>query len=679
MTSSNSSNNNPNSPSTLGGTSTPPAQPTLTGFPQPTQPPASFTPSPSMMARAFPPQAPPITSPQPPLRLATPVPSAPPPSQRVIDAQAVISARADAQLQVVNARAQAQQDRIAATAAAQADAHQQRMTEQAARDSRAQFNAQQARDRQLTAIDAKQDLADRADARQQARLDAQKAAQDRRLDAQQRTQDKQDARLETRKQMQADRIQAREDAHNRRMEAQSAAKAAQFRQTLQNQIAGGGLTSIAQSLAARNPITAILAGIIGFSGRMAQANTIKQALGNITGGEILSGAFSKLQEVGGKGVQFELPAMQAGATRGMPVFSGAPTDSPVYESIVELSTAVGLPMNQAAALLRDVGAGTRAELSVRDIAGLLASGFAPTGISALGSKTLATGAGGIPEIFQAMGIAQRRGLSNTGITAFAGAAAGFATNRRMAGLGGDMGRAARRAASMDTDLEPAIGTLTRFQSVGLNAAKGLSGFAQGMTDIMLQSYAFEKEGGDIFKAVRRLEDMSESPESMRSAMREMGASRAQIDVALLASGLTTRDVDRGRRSRLAEAAPIDLNVPAADATTLTTSRAVATKGQRDLKELYSTAEGESVASRFAELMRQQSNYQSKVLSKMPTSTQIENIVDKLIRIVEATDFMRVMMNRMGTIGSGPPEKNPDTASGRARLRQDAVTGAKANL
>jgi len=368
--------------------------------------------------------------------------------------------------------------------------------------------------------------------------------------------------------------------------------------------------------------------------------------------------------LGMKGAGFELSALQAGATRGQGIGTGYATNNLSYTSIKALSTSLGVSPSAAASMLRDVGVGTQGELTVDDITGLTVRGFDAAAVSSLGSQLTSAGVGNATTALQTMGVARAQGLSNTGVMSFTQAVTGFAAGRRSQGLDmTDASSVARRARSMilpneaRPSLESNLATLGRFQSVGVNASKGLSGFAAGMSDMMLQAYAFEQEGGDIFKATALLERLSADPVAMREAMKSQGASDEQVDIALLGTQqLTTTDIRRGRRAELGDKAG-RMRTQAGTGKALEASRAVAQKGQRDLEQLYGAdgGQGESVVSRFNTLLKAQTRYQTQVLKKMPTSAQINKIVDKLIGILDATDFLKTLANGIyGT--SAPPLK-----------------------
>jgi hypothetical protein len=435
---------------------------------------------------------------------------------------------------------------------------------------------------------------------------------------------------------------------------------------------GGGGGGGGAGLLASTPLGRIATGLKavgGFVMGQAGSTSINQALQGLPMGGLIAGSLSKLEEMGMKGAEFELSALQAGMTRGLGQGMGYATSNASYSSIRALSNRLGVSPSAAASILRDVGTGTGGELSVEDIAGLTVRGFDPASISALGGQLQGAGVGGAGTVLQTMGIARAQGLNNAQVMSFAQATAGFATGRRMTGLDiTDASMTARRARSMilrdeqSPSLEANLATLGRFQSVGVTASKGLSGFAAGMSDMMLQAYAFEQSGGDIFKATALLEDMSADPVKMREAMKAQGASDEQVDIALLATGqLTTTDIRRGRQAGLGERAGRMRTTVADTRQSLAASRAVAEKGQRDLEQLYGTTGGggESVVSRFNTLLKEQSNYQAAVLKKMPTSTQISNIVQRLTTILETTDFMKsIAMNLYGSKATQPAGNMP---------------------
>lgn len=433
-------------------------------------------------------------------------------------------------------------------------------------------------------------------------------------------------------------------------------------------VGGGG----GAGLLARTPLGRIATGlkmVSGFAMQQAGSTSINQALQGLPMGGLIAGSLSKLEEMGMRGAEFELSALQAGMTRGLGQGMGYATSNASYSSIKALSNRLGVSPSAAASILRDVGTGTGGELSVEDIAGLTVRGFDPASISSLGGQLQGAGVGGAGTVLQTMGIARAQGLNNAQVMSFAQATASFATGRRMTGLDiTDASMTARRARSMilrdeqSPSLEANLATLGRFQSVGVTASKGLSGFAAGMSDMMLQAYAFEQSGGDIFKATAMLEDMSADPVKMRDAMKAQGATDEQVDIALLGTGqLTTTDIRRGRQAGLGERAGRMRTTVADTRQSLAASRAVAEKGQRDLEQLYGTTGGggESVVSRFNTLLKEQSNYQAAVLKKMPTSTQISNIVQRLTNILDATDFIKsVAMNLYGSKPNQPAGNMP---------------------
>lgn len=432
---------------------------------------------------------------------------------------------------------------------------------------------------------------------------------------------------------------------------------------------GGGGGGAGAMLAKRHPLIAGAMAVGGFALSQAGSTSMNQALQGIPIiGGMLAGSFSKLEEMGMKGASFELPALQAGMTRGQGQGTGYATNNASYASIKSLSSLLGISPSASASMLRDVGVGTQGELSITDIAGLTVRGFDASSVSALGGQLRSAGVGGAGTVLQTMGIARAQGLSNAGVMSFAQATAGFATGRRMAGLDiTDASMTARRARSMilpsedRPSLEANLATLGRFQSVGVSASKGLSGFMAGMSEQMLQAYAFERAGGDIFKATAMLEDMSADPVAMREAMKAQGASDEQIDTALLATGqLTTTDIRRGRKAIRGEEVGRMRTGIASTTASLASSRAVAEKGQRDLEQLYGTegGQGESVVSRFNTLLKAQTRYQSEVLKKMPTSAQINKIADKLIGILDATDFIKELATL--TLGGSKSGITPDT-------------------
>lgn len=436
----------------------------------------------------------------------------------------------------------------------------------------------------------------------------------------------------------------------------------------------GGLTFRQRLMTARqNPMVrgvaraALAVGRFAFT--QAGATSINQSLQGLPLGGLIAGSLGKLEELGMKGAGFELSALQAGATRGQGVGTGYATANSSYVSIKALSSSLGVSPSAAASMLRDVGVGTQGELTVDDITGLTVRGFDAAAVSSLGSQMTASGVGNATTALQIMGVARAQGLSNTGVMSFTQAVTGFATGRRSMGLDmTDASSLSRRARSMilpdetRPSLESNLATLGRFQSVGVNASKGLSGFTAGMTDMMLQAYAFEKAGGDVFKATALLEKISDDPVEMRKAMQSQGASDEQVDVALLGTGqLTTTDIRRGQRAGLGERAG-RMRTSVSTGRALAASKAVAEKGQRDLEQLYGASDegGESVVSRFNTLLKAQTRYQAQVLKKMPTSGQINKIVDKLIGILEATDFLKAMAlglyGRTGQTPRAPLEK-----------------------
>ena len=426
---------------------------------------------------------------------------------------------------------------------------------------------------------------------------------------------------------------------------------------------GGGGMGLRQrlALARRHPLGRAMFKVGRFAFTQAGSTSINQALQGLPAGGIIAGALSKLEEIGMRGAEFELAALQSGMTRGLGQGTGYATQNASYHSIRSLSSTLGIPPSAAASMLRDVGTGTQGELTVADIAGLTVRGFDASAVSAIGGQLQAAGAGGAGTVLQTMGIARARGLSNIGVMSFAQATAGFATARRQAGLDiTDASMTARRARSMilrgeeRPSLEANIATLGRFQSVAVNASKGLSGFMSGMAEQMLQAYAFEQAGGDVFRATAMLEDMSADPVAMREAMLASGATDEDVDHALLGTGqLTTTDIRRGRQARRGAPAGRMRTGIASTKRALAASRAVAQKGQRDLEQLYGAeGGGESVVSRFNTLLKAQSRYQTEVLKKMPNSAQINKIVDRLVAILDATDFIKEIAIKV--YGGGTP-------------------------
>jgi hypothetical protein len=161
-------------------------------------------------------------------------------------------------------------------------------------------------------------------------------------------------------------------------------------------------------------------------------------------------------------------------------------------------------------------------------------------------------------------------------------------------------------------------------------------------------------------------------------MRAQGASDEQVDIALLATGqLTTTDIRRGRQAMRGEQAPRMRTGIASTQASLAASRAVAEKGQRDLEQLYGTTggEGESVVSRFNTLMREQTKYQTAVLKKMPSSAQISAITEKLIGLLEATDFIKALaIEAYGARITPAARPDRETSIGRARHMTNLKAG-----
>lgn len=392
---------------------------------------------------------------------------------------------------------------------------------------------------------------------------------------------------------------------------------------------------------------------VGVATGILEAGDIPSAVAAYPVGGVVAAPLNFLRGLGQQGAGFEMPALQATFATTGAFNQGFATEGAAYKDIKAISSNLGIDPTAAAGMLRDAtlaagvttaGGKTMGNISPQEIMGLFVRGYDVQGIASMVGRAKAEDLGGMSFVKEMMGIGQVRGLSQNQQTQLAGQALEFAVGRQNMGLnvaGGNANTLARRAIGMSAGrgISAGFASLGRFQGVGLGASKGITSFATGMLDQALQAYAFNKAGGDFMKAQQIIEELSANPAAMRAALREMGISDEQIDTMMLGTGqLTTEDV---RMSKRGPAATASLSTtPYSDkGNALFTSRAIATKTQEDLKMLFGTGEGsERVAERFATLLKETTKFQKALLTRVPTSRQIELINAQLLMLVDKVDI-----------------------------------------
>lgn len=445
---------------------------------------------------------------------------------------------------------------------------------------------------------------------------------------------------------------------------------------LGRQSVAGDKAEVRQAAGAGGLLKMLFDKTVGVAMNVGAATDLPSAIAALPGGSLIAAPFGVLDKYGRQGAAFELPALQASMARGSGFYNQYPTSTKFYTNqIKKLSTELGLAPEAAANLLRDVGSGSRASLSVDTIKDLVIRGYDPTAVSSLIGNIQGANAGGAADILSTMGAATSlrldasgnltdvvkgsRRLSNAEVMAFAQGSAEFAAGRRMSGFGGSTSAASRQALGMmragDTSLTANLQTMGRFQGVGVNASKGITAFASGMLDTALMAYAMDQAGGDPIAAQRILEDLSADPYAMRQALASLGLPEEQIDTMMLGTGgLTTRDVERSKQ------APAQLKGGLGTGKTtasLRTSRAVADKSQKELEKLYAGEAGGTLADKFATYLDESRKFQEKVLGRIPDAKTIIQMNEAMMGIYGKMNIL-VELNKaiVAAVGETPKMK-----------------------
>ena len=372
---------------------------------------------------------------------------------------------------------------------------------------------------------------------------------------------------------------------------------------------------------------------------VAGGSSISQSLGAINPfgvpiGALTAQPFSMLSDVASKASEIELVSMQAeflntGAIRQGAMIKGS-SGGYTVDTIFALSTQLGISPAQSASMLKNVGlADPSNNFSVSDLTGLVAQGFSPEAISQIGGQLsmLNTGLGSKDVV----GLLNRSGQRGALGMNFAQRIADFTRSRKIAGLRTPknfLGATAGRIDRMGVGVEEGINTLSRMQGMVVQAGQGLTQMFGGMADLAIQSYAFEKAGGDLFKAQAETETISGSPEMMQQVLQSRGMSRQQARLAIAGKGFTTSQVLQLERATGGDK-ELDTNVDKIDTSgALAVSRKLAKKQQEDIKMTYSMAnDGESMIDKLDAMLKADTKYQQSVLKKMVTSDQISAIGD----------------------------------------------------
>tara|TARA_Y100000592_G_scaffold38382_2_gene60737 strand:- start:8552 stop:11026 length:2475 start_codon:yes stop_codon:yes gene_type:complete len=428
----------------------------------------------------------------------------------------------------------------------------------------------------------------------------------------------------------------------------------------------GGLTEFALGAMHRGDVLRLA----NFSGRMARraiggafnmamgvagGSSIAQSIGSINPFGVPVGALTALpmqmlRNIAGQGAEMELTALQAqflntGQMRqqGRLMESGYTVDT-----IMGLSTELGISPSQSASLLKDVGvADPNNSFSISDLSSLAVRGINPSQVAQIGGQLGMLNAGlGSRDV---IGLMNKSGMRGNQAMDFASRIADFTRGRRVAGLGigGNFLRdTASRVQSMGVGVEAGLATLGKVQGTALQAGQGLTSMFGGMVDLAIQASAFEQAGGDLFKAVGISERISGSPRELLTTLEGQGMSDELINIALTGKQFTTGQVRQIRQIRKARGGgEFDTDIPETiTENSLVVSRRLAQRQQADIKQLYSTTgkDGESMITKLDAMLTADTKYQEAVLKTMVKASQIENIgsaVTDLTTVVAKTNVL----------------------------------------
>ena len=378
-------------------------------------------------------------------------------------------------------------------------------------------------------------------------------------------------------------------------------------------------------------------GVAGGSG-------ISQSLGamnpfGIPMGALTAQPFNMLTDVSSKASEIELVSMQAQflntgvLRRGAMIKEGA--SGYTVDTIFELSNQLGISPSQSASMLKNVGlADPMNQFSPSDLATMTIGGISPESVAQIGGQLRMLGTGlGSKEV---VGLFNRSKMQGALGMNFAQRIVEFTRGRQISGLrtGRDfLGATASRIQSMGVGVEEGLTTLGKMQGMVVQSGQGLTQMFGGMTDLALQSYAFEKAGGDLFKAQGEMERMSGSPEMMRQALLSRGMTRGQARLALLGKGFTTDQVKQLEKARATDRT-LDTNIDKIDTSeSLVVSRKLASKQQADIKLAYSMADdGEAMVDKLDAILKADIKYQQSMLKTMVKASQIAEIGEAITGI-----------------------------------------------
>lgn len=402
-------------------------------------------------------------------------------------------------------------------------------------------------------------------------------------------------------------------------------------------------------------------GVLNTSMNMAQASTIGGAVSALAPfglpiGAITARPLNMLQGLGGKATEMELLALQAQITNTEAYTLGAmlPASDPsqlmagsdknsvnyTMNNIFGLSDQLGISPSQSASLLKDTGFATGGNAQNINIAGLTVRGYDPRQVAQLQGQQIMFGRTGTNVQNMIFSGARQLGLRGGLAMQATQQVMGFTEQRMVSGFSVPSNFEQQTFGRLQSmGVAPAVGlaTLNRMQGIVAGAGAGLTGMFGGMADLMIQSIAFEKGGGDLFKAQGFAERMSGSPEMLMREMRAMGADRGTIRTVLAGKGLTTAQVRQLEKATSKGFEIEDVELGNLDTSrNLRVSRIQARRQQADLKQLYSqTADGESLVDRFEMIQKKDVEFQSAILSNMLKAEDLDNLATAIIASSDA--------------------------------------------
>lgn len=396
-----------------------------------------------------------------------------------------------------------------------------------------------------------------------------------------------------------------------------------------------------------------IGGAFNMAMGVAGGSSIAQSIGSINPFGVPVGALTALpmqmlRNIAGQGAEMELTALQAqflntGEMRqqGRLMESGYTVDT-----IMGLSTELGISPSQSASLLKDVGvADPNNSFSISDLSSLAVRGINPSQVAQIGGQLGMLNAGlGSRDV---IGLMNKSGMRGNQAIDFASRIADFTRGRRVAGLSVDLAGTANRVKSMGVGVEAGLATLGKVQGTALQAGQGLTSMFGGMVDLAIQASAFEQAGGDLFKAVGISERISGSPRELLDTLEGQGMSDQLVNIGLTGKGFTTGQVRQIRKAR--RGGEFDTDIPETiTENSLVVSRRLAQRQQADIKQLYSTTgkDGESMITKLDAMLTADTKYQEAVLKTMVKASQIENIGSAVTNLTTAVAKTNVLISGM---------------------------------